>query len=386
MGDHANPHRVLGHLADIVRAAADGAAVDADLVEQVAEIQQGLLEQQEAGLEETADSAGGGGGASGGTVQAMGNLASVLSSTAERGQGRAEELEGVLVKQIEEKEGAGGTPGGQSGSGTGSGTGTGPTSGGDPEGGGGQTGPTRPREPVKPEGDGTKPGEIDPPEGGQPPDDGPPVIKRGKTTVLRCYKFRLQNRTLAPVSDIHFGSDAETEGTQVPKGWSAIPGHGAGFGFVAGNLDSIVPPGRALGPFEFCSKKSFKSKIELSHPDGRPNTPLGDGDVTVRGKRPGKNEEGEIVIPATSRKYIHEIEVQTGAGGIPQINVNVGGGKVELVGETGLGENGQWTIGEDGKSISVFPIGAADHQAGNSITVKVSSEKPVRVFGLAGED
>ena len=47
-----------------------------------------------------------------GVMGAMSSAASTLSSTAERGQGRAKELEDILIKQIEEKGGPGGGGGG----------------------------------------------------------------------------------------------------------------------------------------------------------------------------------------------------------------------------------------------------------------------------------
>jgi hypothetical protein len=378
--------RVLDDLANMVASAADGAELDTGLVEQTAVQHAAYLEAIKSLILPIEHQPSGAEIVDGATVgaQALGNalnsLGATLAATAERGKARAVELAGILKKEIEEKGGGGGT-----GTGTGTGAGTGPGSGpGTTDGaeqGSGGGGRTRTRDPQGK--DGQDPGNVDDPRD-KPAVTGKPVIKRGQTKVRRCYKFRLRNRTDRPVSDIHFQSNAAVDTSKMPRNWQTKPGPG-GFGFEARDNTGHVPPGRALGPFEFCTDgPPFKSKIELSHPDGGLNTPLGEGDVDVRGRQPGRNSDGDIVIPPTSRSYVQEFFVESGAGGAKEVNVDVKGGKVELIGD-GVGEGGQWAVSKDGKTVIVAPVGSTRFPPGVQVRIQVLSSSPSREFSLREE-
>lgn len=340
--------RVLDGLARMVVELSSAADLDAGLLEQRAGVLANALrvldDASATGTDTTAPTAA--------AAAAAEAAATAIETTTERGAARAGELLAVLRKEIEEKGGP--PPEGQPG-----------------PAGGGAVGPTRTDD---------EPGGLSgapPVPGGDRPPPGAPGVAVGEPRVRRCYRFTLTNRTSRVVSDLTFDTPGGQPSISAkPNGWTGMSGPD-GFRFEAGEPAARVAPGRRLGPFEFCreGEAPLRGRVALSHPDGGPNTPLGGEDIDVRGKRPATDAEGNVVIPATQRQYVHDVTVDAGRGGQNLINVDVTGARVRLDGDEAVSENG--TASAADRQITIGPRDRTDFEPGTRVVVRVVADRPI---------
>lgn len=314
--------RVLATLAEMVELIARDTARDAAMLSALAEQYRLMMRSDPGGTvpdpparEGPAPVMGGAGAA------APTQLAATITSMARGTRARADDLEAITTKEAEERTPPGGTTAPTPGGGTG--TPIGPTR--PRTGGGGGSGVT-----PRPDGGGGEDGG-----GGQPrPPEPPVVVKKGRTT-RRCYRFSLTNpaagRPPKPVSDLHFDGGVPASVT-APEGWTATTGPD-GFGFAADGPKGHVPPGRTLGPFEFCADRPLRGiRIRLTFPDGT-DRPLAPGDVTVRGRPAPVDADGNARIPPSRRTYVYETTLRMRGDGSGIVRANDPAARIEVDGD-----------------------------------------------------
>lgn len=375
----AHGREVLKNLADLVDTLADAAGTEADALEQIAKAHRtyvGAVRAILTGIDIPPESPGGPivmeqSGAVSATNALGSSLLDMLSSIPRQGDGRAEELDRIREKEEEEK-----------GGGTQTGTGEPSTTTPDPGTGTGTTGkPTAPtpQPPTShpgttttggggtPVGDPHEPGKPGQPESPQP--EPPKIIKRTPRR-RRCYEFYLRNTGNRPVSDLHFTGG--TPASMTPPADSSWAGSNAtqGFQFATPEAAKAVPPGGKLGPFEFCSDEPFQAKIFLTHPSGPPSQ-LQPGDVTVRGKPVPVDADGVAHIPASSRKFVTELTVNT-AGNRDMMNVALSDPNATVEGPDGI----EITKNSKGEHVLGYP--ASDPRLGpnQEVRIRVISDHP----------
>jgi len=209
--------------------------------------------------------------------------------------------------------------------------------------------PQEPTEPSRPPpagsgttGDGTVPPEPKKPEKpkqAKQPEKKEKKKKRGSVEVVgkrtrRCFKFRIGNGTNKPVSDLHFDgkgmsmtSSSVGSNTGV-KGWTPYNVPGGdGFWFGADKGTKPLPPNKGLGPFEFCTESSPKGFDIWFSHPDGSRTRLDPNNIRTRRGR-ARQRNGKTLLPPDTTETVYDIEI-TADGGGSELTVEASGGRLK---------------------------------------------------------
>jgi len=374
---------VLGHLANIVGSMADGAKVQAQLLNQLGATYADYVHSARALLTgqpvSVPNSTGGTADAPivadrPGAVSAVNALgastASMMGALADVGASTAQGLGSVQQKEEEEKKNPG--PGIA------------------PNPGATQDPGSKPQDPASTPQD---PGSTPPGPGSQPqpqptpaPTPGkpvtpttpiPPTVTVKKKRTRRCFQFTVTNPGTADISDLHFQQNglvpASTAG---PSNWTnLLIVNKSGFAWQTKSPQDNIKPGKSLGPFTFCLEDIlFGGDIFVTHPDPKNNPPqkLSPNDIRANGGPVGVNKDGTLALPVMKdgTTYITDFDVKIN-GDQQSVNLQVSGGPPEVTGGNGvLGGTPVPNVA------ALTPKPGSSFSDGEHVTVTIESKNP----------